>query len=322
MRAIIVRRHGGPEELTFGEWDAPVPGPGEVLIDVVATGVNFHDVDQRIGLFPRELPYVPGLECAGTVAGVGPGVTGLAIGDLVATLVFSAQGSYAEQVVVSAGGVVPVPAGVSAEQAAAVFLQGMTAHYLTRSAYAVQPGQTAVVHAAAGGLGRLLAQVLRSRGARVIGTVSTAEKEKVALDAGVHDVIRYTEVDFATEIRELTAGAGVDVVYDGVGRTTFDGSVAALRPRGTLVYGQTSGVVPPMDMRAGKPGSIYLTMPMIPDYVATREDLLTRAADVFTWVRTGEIDVRIGQRYGLADASTAHADLEQRRTNGKLLLMP
>lgn len=323
MRAIVVRRHGSYEELQPGQWDAPVPGPGEVLIDVAASGVNFHDIDQRIGLFPRELPYVPGLECAGTVAALGPGVTGLVVGQLVVSLVFSAQGSYAEQVVVAADGVVPVPDGISAEQAAAVFLQGMTAHYMTTSAYVVQPGETALVHAAAGGLGRLLTQVLRLRGARVIGTVSTVEKAKIALAAGADEVIQYTEVDFADEIRELTDGAGVHVVYDGIGQATFDGGMASLRPRGTFVlYGQTSGVVPPMDMRAGKPGSIHLTMPMIPDYISTRDELLSRTDDLFAWLLAGDVTVHIGQKYELADAATAHADLEGRRTNGKSLLIP
>lgn len=323
MRAVVVNRQGGPEELTSGEWTAPVPGPGEVLIDVAAAGLNFHDVDQRIGLFPRELPFVPGLECSGTVAALGAGVTDVAVGDLVATLVFASPGAFAEQVVVPVDGIVPVPDGVSAEQAAALLLQGLAAHYLTRDSYPVRAGETVLVHAAAGGLGRLLTQLARRAGARVIGTVSSAEKEKVALDAGADEVIRYTEVDFASEVVKLTGGKGVDVVYDGVGRTTFDGSVASLRTHGTLVlYGQTSGLVPPMDMRAGRPGSLRLTFPMIPDFIATREVLMARAQDLFSWVLSGELTVHIGKTYPLADADVAFADFEERRSTGKLLLIP
>ncbi|XVS62670.1 quinone oxidoreductase family protein [Actinosynnema sp. CA-299493] len=323
MRATVVHHQGGPEQLTFGEWATPAPGPGEVLIDVAAAGVNFHDIDQRIGLFPRDLPYVPGLECSGTVAAVGSGVTGVAVGDLVASLVFGPTGSYAEQVVVSVDSVVPVIDGVSAEQAAAVLLQGLSAHYLTGSCYPVSPGETVLVHAAAGGLGRLLTQVARLRGARVIGTVSTAEKEEVARAAGAHEVIRYTEVDFAAAARELTGGRGVDVIYDGVGHDTIDGDLAALRSRGTIVlYGQTSGPITSIDMRAGKPGSPRLVMPMIPDYIATREELMGRADDLFAWVRDGAVTVHIGHKYPLAEAGTAHADLEKRASTGKLLLIP
>lgn len=323
MRAIVVRKHGGPEELKLDEWDTPVPGPGEVLIDVAAAGVNFHDIDERIGLFPRELPYVPGFECSGTVSAVGPDVTRVAVGDLVATLVLSSPGAYAEQVVVSADSVVPVPAEVGAEQAAALLLQGMTAHYLTRDSYQVRPGETALVHAAAGGLGQLLTQVLRREGVRVIGTVSTEEKEQAARVAGADEVIRYTEVDFADEVRKLTDGKGVDVIYDGVGQATFDKGLASLRTRGTLIlYGQTSGVVPPMDMRAGKPGSFHLIFPMIPDFIATNDEMMGRATDIFDWVRAGDITVHVGRTYPLADAGTAHDDLEHRRSTGKLLLIP
>ncbi|MFV2106858.1 quinone oxidoreductase family protein [Micromonospora sp. LOL_015] len=323
MRAIVVRKHGGPEELKLDEWDTPVPGPGEVLIDVAAAGVNFHDIDERIGLFPRELPYVPGFECSGTVSAVGPDVTRVAVGDLVATLVLSSPGAYAEKVVVPAESVVPVPAEVGAEQAAALLLQGMTAHYLTRDSYQVRPGETALVHAAAGGLGQLLTQVLRREGVRVIGTVSTADKEQAARVAGADEVIRYTEVDFADEVRKLTDGKGVDVIYDGVGQATFDKGLASLRTRGTLIlYGQTSGVVPPMDMRAGKPGSFHLIFPMIPDFIATNDEMMGRATDIFDWVRAGDITVHVGRTYPLADAGTAHDDLEHRRSTGKLLLIP
>jgi NADPH:quinone reductase len=319
MRAVAVYQNGGPEELRPTDWPTPVPGPGDVLLDVAAIGVNYHDVDERNGVYPREMPYVPGLECAGTVAAMGADVTGLTIGDLVVTVV---PGAYAEQVVLPADRVVPVPAGVSAEQAAAVFLQGLTVHYLTRDSYPVQAGETALVHAAGGGVGLLLTQVLRLLGARVIGTVSTAAKEAAARDAGAQEVIRYTETDFVAEVSRLTGGRGVDVVYEGVGQATFDGSVACLRTRGTLVlYGQPSGKVAPMDMSLGQPGSIKVTRPTLPDFIATPDELATRAADLFAWV-AGGLKIHIGQKYGLADACAAHTDLEQRRTIGKLLLTP
>jgi NADPH:quinone reductase len=323
MRAVVVRRQGDPEVLTAAEWAAPVPGPGEVLIDVAAIGVNYHDVYERSGLYPRELPYVPGLECAGTVAALGPGTTGVAVGDLVATMGVSGPGAYAEQVTALAALVVPVPAGVSAEQAAGVLLQGLAVHYLTRESHDVQPGETILVHAAGGGVGLLLTQVLRRRGATVIGTVSSAAKEKAAREAGAQEVIRYTDVDFVAEVAELTEGRGVDVVYDGVGAATFDGSVASLRVGGTLVlFGQPSGLVPPMDMSVGRPGSIKLTLPTLPDFIATPAALAARAAELFSWVRAGEVTVPIGGTYPLAEAAAAHTDLQQRRSVGKLLLTP
>lgn len=322
MRAVAVYRQGGPEELTPTEWDTPVPGPGEVLVDVDAIGINYHDIYERSGLYPRELPYIPGLECAGTVASLGADVTGVKVGDAVAAMGVT-PGAYAEQVVVPADGVVPVPAGVSAEQAAAAFLQGMTVHYLTRDAHAVRPGETVLVHAAGGGVGLLLTQVLRLLGARVIGTVSTEAKEQAARDAGAEEVIRYTEVDFVPEISKLTEGKGVDVVYDGVGRATFDGSVASLRIAGTLVlFGQPSGMVAPMDMSVGPSGSIKVIKPTLPDFIATKEALAARAKDVFSWVHTDGLTVHVGQTYPLADAHIAHADIEQRRAIGKQLLTP
>jgi NADPH2:quinone reductase len=323
MRAIAVHRQGGPEELTPAEWPTPVPGPGELLIDVAAIGVNYHDVYERSGLYLREVPYVPGLECAGTVAGLGADVTGFAVGDLVVTMMVSAPGAYAEQVVAPADLVIGVPAGVSAGQAAAVFLQGLTVHYLTQESYSVRPGETALVHAAGGGVGLLLTQVLTLRGARVIGTVSTAAKEAAAREDGAQEVNRYTEVDFVPEVLKLTGGTGVDVVYDGVGATTFDGSVAAVRTRGAVVlYGQPSGVVAPLDMTLGQPGSIKLSRPTLPDFIATPDELATRAEGVFSWIHTEGLTVPIGQTYPLADAATAHADLQQRRSIGKLLLIP
>lgn len=322
MRAIVVNRTGGPEVMTPTELDAPVPGPGEVLIDVAAIGVNYHDLYERSGLYPRELPFVPGLECAGTVADVGADVVGVAVGDLVVTMDVVARGAYAEQVVAPAARVVPVPTGVSPEQAAAVYLQGMTAHYLIRDSRPVQPGETVLVHAAAGGLGLLLTQLLRQQGVRVIGTVSSAAKEEVARDAGA-EVIRYTEVDFVSEVRRLTGDSGVDVVYEGVGQATFAGSVAALRPGGTLLhFGQPSGWVSPEDIDLGRSAPIEFVQPTLPDFIATRDALVGRAENVFSWVLDGDVTIHKGQQYRLADAVAAHTDLEQRRSIGKVLLTP
>ncbi|MFD3522125.1 quinone oxidoreductase family protein [Streptomyces sp. NPDC058653] len=323
MRAVAVYRHGGPEVLIPTDWATPVAGPGDVLVDVAAIGVNYHETYERSGLYPRELPYVPGRELAGTVAAVGADVTGLAVGDLVATADVPVPGAYAEQVVLPAHRVIRVPDGVSAEQAAAVLLQGLTVHVLTQDSHSARPGETALVHAAAGGVGLLLTQVLRSLGVRVIGTVSNEAKEEVARRTGAHEVIRYTEVDFAAEVSRLTGGDGVDVVYDAVGRTTFEGSIASLRPRGTFVlYGQSSGKIPPIDMSTGTRGSIKLTRPYLPDFIATSDELQARGAAVFSWVRRDNLKVHIGQLYPLADAGTAQADLQQRRTIGKLLLTP
>ncbi|MFI6579576.1 quinone oxidoreductase family protein [Embleya sp. NPDC050493] len=323
MRAVAVYRHGGPEVLTPTEWATPVAGPSDVLVDVAAIGVNYHETYERSGLYPRELPYVPGREVAGTVAAVGADVTDLSVGDVVATADVPMPGAYAEQVVLPADRVVRVPEGVSAEQAAAVLLQGLTVHVLTRDSHPVRAGDTALVHAAAGGVGLLLTQVLRSLGVRVIGTVSSAAKEEAARQAGAHEVIRYTKVDFAAEIGRLTGGAGVDVVYDAVGKTTFEGSIASLRPRGTFVlYGQSGGKIPPIDLSTGTRGSIKLTRPYLPDFIATPEELRSRGAAVFSWLRRDNLSVHIGRLYPLADAGIAQADIEQRRTIGKLLLKP
>ncbi|MEW1551695.1 quinone oxidoreductase family protein [Streptomyces tsukubensis] len=323
MRAVAVYRHGGPEVLTPTQWAAPVAGPGQVLIDVAAIGINYHETYERSGLYPRELPYVPGRELAGTVAAAGTGVTGLSAGDLVATADVPVPGGYAEQVVLPADRVVRVPEGVSAEQAAAVLLQGLTAHVLVQDSHPVREGETALVHAAAGGVGLLLTQVLRSRGVRVIGTVSTAEKEAAARRAGAHEVIRYTEVDFAPEVGRLTGGEGVHVVYDAVGATTFEGSIASLRPRGTFVlYGQSSGTIPPLDLSTGVRGSVKLTRPFLPDFIADPGELQARGAAVFSWITRDGLDVHIERCYPLAEAGAAQADLQQRRTIGKLLLAP
>jgi NADPH2:quinone reductase len=322
MKAVIVTRTGGPEVLEVQDRPVPEPGPGELRVAVGAAGVNFIDTYQRSGVYPVPLPLILGGEGSGTVEAAGPGVTEFSPGDRVAWS--AAPGSYAEKVLVDAERAVPVPDGVTAEQAAAVMLQGMTAHYLSHSTYPVRPGDVALVHAAAGGVGLLLTQLVVRRGGRVIGTVSTEAKEKLAREAGAADVIRYTETDFAPVARELTGGRGVDVVYDGVGRTTFDGSLASLRIRGMMVlFGGSSGQVPPFDIqRLNSSGSLFLTRPHLMHYVLTRAELLERAGDVLGLVARGELSVRIGGTYPLAEARTAHEDLESRRTTGKLLLIP
>ncbi|KAB2386287.1 quinone oxidoreductase family protein [Actinomadura montaniterrae] len=320
MRAIVVSESGGPEVLVPGERPDPVPGPGEVLVDVAASGVNFIDVYYRTGTYAEPLPYVPGVEGAGTVAAVGEGVGDVAVGDRVAWS--NVQGSYAEKAVVPADKLVPVPDAVGLDDAAAALLQGMTAHYLTRSVHEVKPGDTVLVHAAAGGMGLLLTQVSKAAGARVIGTASTPEKKRTAREAGADEVLDYD--GFADRVRELTGGEGVAVVYDGVGAPTFDGSLASLRRRGVLaLYGAAGGKVPPFDpQRLNAAGSLFLTRPTLAHYTATREELLERAADVYGWIASGTLELHIGKRYGLADAAAAHADLEARRTTGKLLLVP
>lgn len=320
MRAIVITRNGGPEVLEAAERPGPAPGPGEVLVDVAAAGVNFIDVYYRTGAYPQELPYTPGVEAAGTVAAVGDGVREFSAGDRVAWA--NVQGAYAEKAVVPASSVVPVPDGVGLEDAAASLLQGMTAHYLTRSTYPIQAGDTVLVHAAAGGMGLLLTQAAKALGARVIGTASTPDKERLAEDAGADVTMGYD--GFADRVRELTGGEGVAAVYDGVGAPTFDGSLASLRRRGTLaLYGAAGGAVPPFDpQRLNKAGSVYLTRPTLAHFVERREELLERAADVYGWVASGAVKVHVGRRYGLAEAASAHADLEARRSTGKLLLIP
>jgi NADPH:quinone reductase len=322
MRAIEVREFGGPEALTVAERERPRPGPNEVVVEVAAAGVNFMDIYQRGGAYQVPLPWVLGAEGAGTVAEVGDSVNGLSEGDTVAWA--STPGSYAEYVTVPADRAVPVPDGISAEVAAAVLLQGMTAHYLTESTYPVKKGDAVLVHAAAGGVGLLLVQLAKRRGARVIGTVSTAEKERLAREAGADEVIRYTETDFTEEVKKLTAGEGVAVVYDGVGKATFDGSLASLRIRGTMaLYGQSSGAVPPVDpQRLNSGGSLFLTRPTLAHYIVTTAELRQRAGDLFDAILAGELNVRIGGSYPLDDARHAHEDLAARKTTGKLLLIP
>jgi NADPH:quinone reductase len=322
MRAIHVNSYGGPEALELVDIDPSQPGPGEVLVDVAACGVNYIDTYQRSGIYRVPLPLRLGLEGAGTVAVVGEGVTDIAAGDRVAWA--QAQGSYAERALVPASQAIPVPEGVPDDVAAALPLQGMTAQYLATSTYPVQPGDTVIVHAAAGGVGLLLTQIVKLRGGRVIATVSTEEKAALARQAGADEVVRYDQVDFAAEARRLTDGEGVAAVFDGVGRTTFDASLTTLRPRGVMVlYGASSGPVPPFDpQRLNSGGSLFLTRPSLGHYLSTRAELLERARDVFDWIAAGKLDVRIGGRYQLGDARQAHEDLQGRRTTGKLLLVP
>ncbi|TNC23016.1 quinone oxidoreductase family protein [Amycolatopsis alkalitolerans] len=320
--AVQIRRTGGPEVLELTELEVGDPGPGELLVDVAAAGVNYIDTYHRSGLYPMDLPLTPGLEGAGTVAAVGEGVTEFKPGDRVA---WQGQlGSYAVRVRVPERIAVPVPDGVPDEVAAALLLQGVTAHYLSRSTYEVKEGDDVLVHAAAGGTGLLLTQLVKSRGGRVIATVSTGEKEKLAREAGADEVIRYDQVDFAEETRRLTGGEGVAVVYDGVGKNTFDGSLASLRIRGMLVlFGAASGPVPPVDpQRLNAGGSLFLTRPTSVHYVRTRDELIWRAGELFQSVVDGALTVRIGHRYPLAEARQAHEDLQGRRTTGKLLLVP
>ncbi|MET9342079.1 MULTISPECIES: quinone oxidoreductase family protein [unclassified Nonomuraea] len=319
MHAIVINAQGGPEVLQYAEHPDPSPGPGEVLIDVAASGVNFIDVYHRTGTYPLDLPSPIGSEGAGTVAAVGEGVDDVAVGDTVAWV--NVLGSYAEKAVVPASRVVPVPDGVPAELAAASLLQGLTAHFLTHSVHEVKPGDVILVHAAAGGMGQLLTQLGKLKGATVLATVSSDAKEKLAREAGADEVFRYD--GFADAVRAAVP-RGVDVVYDGVGATTFDGGLAALRPRGLMVlYGGASGPVPPMDPQAlNRNGSLYLTRPSLVHFIAERDELLWRAADLFGWLAAGELRINVSERYPLAEAARAHEDLQARRTTGKLLLIP
>ncbi|SFQ50212.1 NADPH2:quinone reductase [Amycolatopsis arida] len=320
--AVQVRRTGGPEVLEVGEVEVGPPGPRQLLVDVAAAGVNYIDTYQRGGIYPVDLPFVLGQEGAGTVAAVGAEVTGFRPGDRVAWQ--GVLGGYARRALVPADVAVRVPDGVDDDTAAALLLQGMTAHYLVASTHPVREGDAVLVHAAAGGVGLLLTQLAKARGARVLGTVSTAEKAELAREAGVDEVIRYDEVDFAEEVRRLTGGEGVAVAYDGVGRSTVDGSLASLRVRGMLaLFGAASGPVPPIDpQRLNAAGSVFLTRPKLGDHTRTREEIDWRAGELFDAVTSGRLRVRIGGTYPLADVRRAHEDLEGRRSTGKLLLKP
>ena len=320
MRAIQVTGHGGPEVLGTTDLPLPEPGPGDVRIRLEAAGVNFIDIYQRSGLYPLQPPFTPGMEGAGVVDAVGAGVTEVAAGARVAYAM--TVGSYAEYAIVPAAAVVELPAAVSTRLGAAVFLQGLTAHYLAVSTVPLHPGSTALVHAAAGGVGRLLVQVAKRRGATVLATVSSAAKAAMVRALGADQVLDYA--DFAAAARRATGGAGVDVVYDSVGRATFDGSLEALRRRGHLVsYGQSSGPVTDFQpARLSQAGSLYLTRPTLADYIADRDELLARSRELFAWMAAGELDVLIHREYPLAEAAAAHRALAGRATTGKLLLIP
>ena len=322
MNAIQISAVGGPEVLQPTELPIPEPGPGQVLIRIEAVGVNFIEIYFRKGVYKATLPLVPGSEAAGTVEKLGPGVAGFAEGDAVASV--SVLGSYAEYALVPAEKLIKVPSRLTPERAAAAMLQGMTAHYLAYSTFALKAGDTALVHAGAGGVGLLLTQIASRLGARVITTVSTKEKAILSREAGAAEVILYTEQDFESEVRRITGGKGVDVVYDSVGRTTFDKSLNCLRPRGLLaLFGASSGPVPPFDLvqLSGK-GSLFVTRPTLWHYVATRAELEWRAGKVLDWAATGELKLRTEHMYPLDQAAQAQIDLEGRKTTGKILLEP
>lgn len=322
MKAVRVDQPGEAEAMRLVEVPEPRPRQGEVLVRVEAAGVNFIDVYHRSGAYPLTFPLIPGQEAAGNVIEVGAGVSEVAVGDRVAFS--SGSATYAEFVSIPAARVVPVPDGVTTRQAAAVMLQGITAHYLSTATYALQAGDTCLVHAAAGGVGLLLCQMAKNRGARVFGTVSTDEKARLAREAGADQTIHYTTEDFVAEVRRLTDGAGVNVVYDGVGRDTFEKSLDSLAVRGTLVlFGQSSGAVPPFDPQVlNRKGSLYLTRPTIGHYTRTREELVKRGSEVLGWVAARKLSVRIFRELPLAEAPEAHRLLVSRRTTGKLLLIP
>jgi NADPH2:quinone reductase len=323
MKAIRVHTPGGPEALQLEDLPTPQPGAGEILIQVEAVGVNFIDVYQRKGLYKVATPFTPGQEAAGTIAALGPDVIGFRVGDRVACY-HAGLAAYAAFALAPVDRVIQLPDGVSAPQGAAVMLQGMTAHYLAISTYPLNPGDTCLVHAAAGGVGLLLCQIAKRRGARVVGTVSTDAKARLAREAGADDVIRYTEQDFEVELKRITGGAGVQVIYDSVGQTTFDRGLRSLARRGMMVlFGQSSGPVGPLDPQLlNQRGSLYLTRPTLAHYVATRNELVGRAGELFTWVQDGSLRLRIEHQFPLARAADAHRELEARRTTGKVLLIP
>jgi NADPH2:quinone reductase len=322
MKAIQVKQVGGPEAMELVELPVPQPKANEAVVKIAASGVNFVDVYFREGRYKAPVPLVLGQEGAGTVTAVGADVKSVKVGDRVAWT--GLLGSYAEYAAVPADRLVPIPAGVTDQQAAAAMLQGITAHYLLYDTYPLKKGETALVHAAAGGVGLLLTQMAHNIGARVIATVSTEEKAKLARDAGADDVIQYTQADFEAETKRLTDGKGVDVVYDSVGKTTFEKGLNILRPRRMMVlFGGSSGAVPPFDLiTLSQKGSLYVTRPSVANYIATREELLARSSAVFGMITAGKLKLRIEHTYPLAEAQRAHRDLEGRKTTGKLLLIP
>lgn len=322
MKAVRVHEFGGPEVLRYEDMPIPEPGQGEVLVKMTAAGVNFIDIYHRIGVYQQPLPTTLGVEGAGTVEAAGPGVIEFKPGDPVA---FSGpQGADANYTVVPAAKLIPVPAGLDLPLAAAALLQGMTAHFLTHSTFPLKKGDTTLIHAAAGGVGLLLVQMAKKLGATVIGTTSTEEKAQLVREAGADHIILYTQTDFESETKRLTDGRGVDVVYDSVGKTTFEKSLNVLRLRGMLVlFGQSSGKVPPIDpLILNARGSLFLTRPTVFHYTATREELLWRSGDVFNSIAAGELKVRIDHQLPLVEATEAHRLLESRQTAGKLLLIP
>ncbi len=322
MRAIRVYETGGREKLVYDELPLPEPGPDQVRVKVAAVGVNFIDVYHRSGLYPLPLPFTPGSEIAGFVDAVGDAVTDFAVGEPVASA--AAIGAYAEYALVPASKLVRVPAQLDPQLAAAAILQGMTAHYLAYSTFPLKPGDTTLIHAAAGGVGLLLVQMAKKIGARVFGTVGSAEKAALARAAGADEVILYRQEDFSAAVRSFTDGRGVDVVYDSVGVATYEASLNCLRPRGYLVlFGQSSGAVPPLNpLLLSSKGSLFLTRPTLTHYTATREELDWRAGDLFGWLAAGELTLRIDRTYPLAEAAEAHRALESRETAGKVLLIP
>ena len=322
MKAVIIHQFGCPEVLSYEDTATVEPGKGNAAVKIKAVGINYIDIYHRTGLYSVPVPFTPGMEAAGVVESIGPGVTDLKPGDRVGYAM--TIGSYAERAIVPSWQLVKLPEEVSFELAAAGLLQGMTAHYLTQTTYPIQKEDTVLVHAAAGGAGLLIIQMAKQRGARVIGTVSTKEKAQLAQEAGADEVILYTEVDFESEVKRLTDGKGVPVVYDSVGKTTFDKSLNCLRPRGMLVlFGQSSGVVPPLapGILASK-GSLFLTRPSLGHYTLTQEELLWRARDILNWASSGKLKIHIHKTYPLAEAASAHHYLESRQSTGKLLLIP
>jgi NADPH2:quinone reductase len=322
MKAIQIAKTGGSEVLELCELPTPVPGPGQALVKIEASGVNFIDVYLREGRYPAKLPYVPGQEAAGTITALGPDAGVFKVGDRVTWC--HILGTYAEYAVAPVTVLIAIPKDVTARQAAAAMLQGMTAHYLAHSTYAIQKDDAVLVHAGAGGVGLLLIQMAKRLGARVLTTVSTEEKAELARGAGTDEVILYTQEDFAARTREMTGGEGVAVVYDSVGKTTFDGSLACLRPRGMMaLYGGSSGAVPPFDLiQLSQRGSLYITRPSLKDYIHGRAELEKRAGEVLGWVADGSLKLRLEHMYPLAEAAQAHRDLEGRKTTGKVLLIP
>jgi len=320
MKGIQIKRYGGPEVLEYGELPDPVPGAGQALVNVHVAGVNFTDIYQRTGRYAGTLPFTPGVEGVGVVERVGSDVTDVRAGDRVGWVMI--KGGYAERVVLPAQRLVPIPNGVDDRTACALLLQGMTAHFLLRDCYRVQKGEWVLIHAAAGGVGLLAVQIAHAIGARIIGTTSTGEKAALARGAGADEVVLYTQEDFQQAARRITGGDGVSVVYDSVGKTTFDKSLDSLRPRGYMVlFGASSGPVAPIDpMILNAKGSLFLTRPTLGNYVSTRAELLGRADDLFAWAAKGELTVRAEHDYALADAARAHADVEARKTTGKVLL--